>query len=39
MCGIVGLIKQSDNKEKIIKKMAERIKHRGPDAEIGRAHV
>ncbi len=33
MCGIVGLIKQSDNKEKIIKKMAERIKHRGPDAE------
>ena len=35
MCGITGFIskqKESD-KEKVIKKMADRIKHRGPDGE------
>ncbi len=33
MCGIVGFINKKENKEKIIKKMADRIEHRGPDAE------
>ncbi len=35
MCGIVGFIDKRDKKEKkeIIKKMADRIKHRGPDDE------
>ncbi len=31
MCGIVGFVDKSKNKEKIIKSMIERIKHRGPD--------
>jgi asparagine synthase (glutamine-hydrolysing) len=33
MCGIVGFIDKDKNKKKIIKKMADRIIHRGPDAE------
>lgn len=33
MCGIVGFVSKEKNKEKIIKKMADRIIHRGPDAE------
>ena len=33
MCGIVGYISKEKNKEKVIKKMADRIIHRGPDAE------
>lgn len=36
MCGIVGFINEKytkNNKEKIIKEMAEKIKHRGPDGE------
>ncbi len=33
MCGIVGFINKEEKKEKIIKKMADRIVHRGPDAE------
>ncbi len=35
MCGIVGFIDQRKKKEKeeIVKKMADRIKHRGPDGE------
>ncbi len=33
MCGIVGFVNDDKNKNKIIKKMADRIKHRGPDAE------
>ena len=33
MCGIVGFVGKVKNKEKIIKKMADRIKHRGPDGE------
>lgn len=33
MCGIVGFVNQEKKKEKILKKMADRIKHRGPDAE------
>lgn len=33
MCGIVGFINKSKEKEKIIKKMADRIIHRGPDEE------
>lgn len=35
MCGIVGFVDKKSKKEKkeIIKKMADRIKHRGPDAE------
>ena len=35
MCGIVGFVDKRKKKEKeeIIKKMADRIKHRGPDAE------
>lgn len=33
MCGIVGFINKEEKKEKIIKKMANRIVHRGPDAE------
>lgn len=33
MCGIVGFIDREKNKDKIIKKMADRIAHRGPDGE------
>ena len=33
MCGIVGFYGEQKNKENIIKKMADRIKHRGPDGE------
>ena len=33
MCGIVGFVNEEKNKKKIIKKMADRIKHRGPDGE------
>lgn len=33
MCGIVGFIDKSKNKDVIIKKMANRIAHRGPDGE------
>ncbi len=33
MCGIVGYINKLDNKTEIIKKMANRISHRGPDNE------
>lgn len=33
MCGIVGFASKEKNKKQIIKKMADRIKHRGPDGE------
>lgn len=33
MCGIVGFYGKEGNKEQVIKKMADRIKHRGPDGE------
>jgi len=33
MCGIAGFINNKDNKKEIIKKMTDRIIHRGPDAE------
>lgn len=33
MCGITGFVSKEKNKEEIIKKMADRIKHRGPDDE------
>ena len=33
MCGITGFINKDSNKDQIIKKMADRIKHRGPDGE------
>ena len=33
MCGIVGFIDKSKNKKKIIKEMADLIKHRGPDSD------
>lgn len=33
MCGIVGFISEEKNKKKIVKKMADRIMHRGPDGE------
>ena len=33
MCGITGFINNKDNKKEIIKKMADRIAHRGPDGE------
>ena len=33
MCGIVGFYGEEENKQVIIKKMADRIKHRGPDGE------
>lgn len=33
MCGIVGYISKDKNKKKIIKSMADRIIHRGPDGE------
>ena len=33
MCGITGFIDNDKNKKKIIKKMNDRIVHRGPDAE------
>lgn len=33
MCGIVGFLSNEEGKEKIIKKMNDRIVHRGPDGE------
>ena len=33
MCGIVGFVDKSKNKKKIIKDMADLIKHRGPDSD------
>ena len=33
MCGIVGFIDKSKDKDKTIKKMADLIKHRGPDSD------
>lgn len=33
MCGIVGFYGEQKDKENVIKKMADRIKHRGPDGE------
>lgn len=33
MCGIAGLVTKDKNKKEVIKKMSERIKHRGPDKE------
>ena len=33
MCGFTGYISKSENKDKIIKRMADSIKHRGPDGE------
>ncbi len=33
MCGIVGFTGQTDNKQAVIKAMADAIKHRGPDGE------
>ncbi len=33
MCGIVGFVNKSENKEENLKKMMKRIKHRGPDGE------
>ncbi len=33
MCGITGFISKDKNKDKIIKKMSDRIIHRGPDQE------
>lgn len=33
MCGIVGFVSKSNNKQKELKKMMIRIKHRGPDGE------
>lgn len=33
MCGIAGFVSKEKNKKKIIKKMTDRIIHRGPDAE------
>ena len=33
MCGIVGFIDKSKNKKDTIKKMADLIKHRGPDSD------
>ena len=33
MCGFVGFVDSSKNKKKIIKDMADIIKHRGPDSD------
>ena len=33
MCGITGFVSKEKNKKQIIKKMADRIAHRGPDDE------
>jgi len=33
LCGIVGFYSEERNKEEVLKKMADRIKHRGPDGE------
>lgn len=33
MCGITGVVSKLKNKEEIVKKMNEKIKHRGPDDE------
>ena len=32
MCGFVGIVDKANNKKKIIKDMADIIKHRGPDS-------
>ena len=33
MCGITGIVSKREDKEEIVKKMNEKIKHRGPDDE------
>ena len=33
MCGFVGFVDKSKNRKKIIKDMADIIKHRGPDSD------
>ena len=33
MCGIVGFLSNEKGKEKVIKRMNDRISHRGPDGE------
>lgn len=33
MCGIVGFYAEEKEKERVIKDMADRIEHRGPDGE------
>lgn len=33
MCGIAGFVGKEENMEKVLKKMTDRIRHRGPDAE------
>ena len=33
MCGIIGFVSPKGEKEKIIKKMTDRLIHRGPDEE------
>ena len=33
MCGITGFVNNKDNKKEIVKKMADKIAHRGPDGE------
>ena len=33
MCGIVGFYNNDNDKDVVIKKMADRIKHRGPDGD------
>ena len=33
MCGFVGFVSEIDNKDIVIKKMSDRIVHRGPDSE------
>ena len=33
MCGITGFVNKKENKQEIIKNMADKIMHRGPDGE------
>ncbi|MBR4808512.1 MAG: asparagine synthetase B, partial [Lachnospiraceae bacterium] len=33
MCGICGFIGKTDNKEEVLGRMMDKIKHRGPDSE------
>ena len=33
MCGICGFVGKTDNKEEVLRRMMDKIRHRGPDSE------
>ena len=39
MCGFTGFVSRSVPDKSVLQAMGDTIRHRGPDEEIGRAHV